>query len=99
MLMLEREIETSEGVRDEKVDKKREARRQQMEQEIVAPQGMGLNGAKLSDASDPNRNPNRNPNPFSTMRLRLRLGLGLRWQQLFNLAPFGTAFPESASSP
>ena len=95
MLMLEREIETSEGVRDEKVDKKREARRQQMEQEIVAPQGMGLNGAKLSDASDPNRNPNRNPNPFSTMRLRLRL----RWQQLFNLAPFGTAFPESASSP
>jgi hypothetical protein len=93
MLMLEREIETSEGVRDEKVDKKREARRQQMEQEIVAPQGMGLNGAKLSDASDPNRN----PNPFSTMRLRLRLRL--RWQQLLNLAPFGTAFPESASSP
>jgi hypothetical protein len=36
MLMLEREIESSEGVRDEKVDKKREARRQQMEQEIVA---------------------------------------------------------------
>ncbi len=36
ILMLEREIETSEGVRDEKVDKKREARRQQMEQEIVA---------------------------------------------------------------
>jgi len=34
--MLEREIETSEGVRDEKVAKKREARRQRMEQEIVA---------------------------------------------------------------
>jgi hypothetical protein len=80
MLMLEREIETSEGVRDEKVDKKREARRQQMEQEIVAPQGMGLNGAKLSDASDHNhnRNRNRNRNPFSTRRSRLGLGLGLR---------------------
>ena len=36
ILMLEREIETSEGVRDEKVAKKREVRRQQMEQEIVA---------------------------------------------------------------
>jgi hypothetical protein len=67
-------------VRDEKVDKKREARRQQMEQEIVAPQGMGLNGAKLSDASDHNhnRNRNRNRNPFSTRRSRLGLGLGLR---------------------
>jgi len=36
ILMLEREIETSEGVRDEKVAKKREVRRQQMEQKIVA---------------------------------------------------------------
>ena len=32
--MLERELEKSEGVRDEKVDKKREARRQQMEQTL-----------------------------------------------------------------
>jgi hypothetical protein len=38
--------------------------------------GTGLNGAKLSDASDHNHN--RNRNPFSIRRLRSRLGLGLR---------------------
>jgi hypothetical protein len=35
-------------------------------------QGTGLNGAKLSDASDPNPNRNPNHNPFYTSRLRLR---------------------------